>query len=66
MTIERIKSAVESGERVFWSNPAYEVIKDEIGQWLIKCHLNGHCIGLTWQDEITLNGKEAEFFTSTV
>lgn len=62
MNVEQIKYAVENGEKVYWSNHAYEVIKDNIGQWLIKCNLNDHCIGLTHQDGVTLNGKEDEFF----
>jgi hypothetical protein len=31
-------------------------------QWLIRCKANGSCIGLTHQDNITMNGKESEFF----
>lgn len=59
-----IKAVVDKGERrVFWSNTAYEVLKDSIGQYLIKCHLNGNCIGLTWLDGTTLNGKPEDFFT---
>lgn len=63
MNAKQIKKAIELGERVYWSNLAYEVIKDNIGQWLIKCNLNDHCMGLTWQDGTTLNGDEADFFT---
>lgn len=46
-TAKEIKSAVESGNRVFSGSDAYEVIKDRTGQWLIWCSLNGYCIGLT-------------------
>ena len=62
MTLKQIKSAVKSGRRVYWSNEAYEVIHDDIGQWLIRCTFNGSCIGLMWQDEVTMNGKPEEFY----
>jgi Tfp pilus assembly protein PilX len=61
MNVHEIKQAVDSGKKVYWSNLGYQVIKDSIGQYLIK-HICGHCIGLTWQDGTTLNGKEEEFF----
>lgn len=61
MTLNEIKQAVEAGKSVHWSNTGYQVIKDNIGQWLIVC-ANGHAIGLTWADEVTLNGKEEDFF----
>ena len=62
MHLEEIKQAVEIGHRVFWKTNAYEVIKDSIGQWLIFCHFNQSCIGLTWRDGKTMNGEESEFF----
>ena len=62
MTLNEIKSSVESGERVFWKSQAYEVIKDRIGQWLLRCSINGNCIGLTWADGQTLNGKAEDFY----
>lgn len=61
MRLEDIKSAVESGQYVYWKNEGYQVIKDSIGQWLILCHFNGSCIGLTWQDGVTMNGDEWDF-----
>jgi hypothetical protein len=60
--LAEIKEAVEAGRRVHWQSPAYEVIKDSLGQWLIVCHLNGDCIGLTWRDGVKLNGKPDDFF----
>lgn len=63
MNLEQIKSALALGKRVFWSNYAYEVIKDNVGQYLIRCTLNDSCIGLTWRDGVTMNGKPEEFFT---
>ena len=62
MTLSEIKEAVEAGKTVYWANKAYTVIKDCIGQWLILCSLNQHCIGLTWRDNTTMNGKPEEFF----
>lgn len=59
-----IKAVVDEGvHRVFWSNTGYEVTKDTRGQYFIKCLANRHCIGLTWLDGETLNGKPEEFFT---
>lgn len=62
MTLDEIKHAVEDGKHVYWANIAYEVVKDSTGQWLIECCLNGHCIGLTWEDGVTLNGSPEQFF----
>lgn len=62
MTVSEIKSAVDAGKQVFWSNLNYRVIKDQIGQYLIHSQCNNHYIGLTWRDGETLNGKEEEFF----
>ena len=62
MNLQEIKQAIEAGKKVYWSNTSYEVIKDKIGQYLIKC-TNGSAIGLTWQDGTTMNGKEKDFFT---
>jgi hypothetical protein len=63
MTIEEIKARVSEGHRVFWKNDSYEVIKDNIGQYLIKCHFNGSCIGLHGRQlPPILNGKERDFY----
>ena len=62
MTLTEIKQAVENGQKVYWSNKNYEVIKDKIGQWLIVSAFNKYTIGLTWQDNVTMNGKEEDFF----
>ena len=61
MTLEEIKEALRTGEQVYWSHPGYQVIKDRLGQFLIKCTYNGNCVGLTHQDGVTMNGKEEEF-----
>ncbi|NCC40909.1 MAG: hypothetical protein EOM21_15970 [Gammaproteobacteria bacterium] len=62
MTLQEIKQAVEDGQTVCWSTPNYRVLKDAIGQWLIHSQANGHYIGLTHRDGVTLNGEEDEFF----
>jgi hypothetical protein len=62
MTLQEIKQAIEDGKKVFWSNLAYEVIKDRIGQYLIKCHINNSYVGLTHADGITLSEREDGFF----
>jgi hypothetical protein len=65
MNLAEIQTAVESGTHVYWSNVGYEVIKDTSlpdPQWLIYFWPNGHSIGLTWQDGITMNGNEEDFF----
>jgi hypothetical protein len=62
MNLEQIKQAVAQGYPVHWSNTAYEVILDNVGQYLIRCSLNDSCIGLTWLDGVTMNGEEEEFF----
>jgi hypothetical protein len=64
MTVDEIKSAVDAGKTVYWSNPGYKVIKDSIGQYLICFTPNKSCIGLTWTDGVTLNGKEEEFYVA--
>ena len=61
MTLQEIKQAIDNGQHVYWANPRYEVIRDSIGQYLIKC-VGGSCIGLTWTDSVTLNGKPEEFY----
>jgi len=65
MTLNEIKTAIDEGKKVFWSNTAYRVIKDSIGQYLIGYNIGGrneNYIGLTWRDGVTVNGKPEEFF----
>ena len=63
MNLEEIKKAVTEGKKVHWVTEAYIVINPKGGsQWLIKCELNNSCIGLTWADGKTMNGKESEFY----
>jgi hypothetical protein len=65
-TIEEIKAAVDAGVTVKCGNDAYNVIKDNIGQYLIVCTLNNYCIGLhgleNTQYERVLNGNN--FYTA--
>ena len=66
MNLGQIKKAVRDGQTVCHQTPNYHVIlhtfKSGEEQWLIKSMSNNHCIGLTWADETTLNGKEEEFY----
>ena len=62
MTLQEIKAAIAQGHKVYWSNLSYEVILDRVGQYLIYREANEYCIGLTHRDEVTMNGKEEEFF----
>lgn len=62
MTLEEIKSAVKSGKTVHWVNSLYIVICDRFDEWFVKCRSNGHYIGLTWRDGVTMNGAPEQFF----
>ena len=50
MSLDDIKTAIYNGYTVYWKNRGYEVIKDKIGQYLIKCTANSYCVGLTRTD----------------
>ena len=58
MKLDEIKKAVDEGKPVKWGNKQYDVIKDNIGQYMIVCRTNYHTIGLTWKDGVTLNGRQ--------
>ena len=61
MTLNEIKTAVDEGKIVCWKNQMYVVRK--IGKFYdIECTANGDCVGLTWQDGVTMEAKEADFF----
>ena len=66
MKLKKIKKAIDKGKKVYWSNRAYGVIKDELGQYLITCKLTDYCIklhGLKGTEyENKLNGDEKDFF----
>ena len=60
MRLEEIKQAIDEGKTVRWSNSLYKVVKTN-DNYDILC-TNGYCIGLTWQDGVTLNGDEKAFY----
>lgn len=65
MTLDEIKNEVNAGRKVYWMNIGYTVVKGG-NEWSIVWNHGGrdeNCIGLTWRDEQTLNGKPGEFFT---
>jgi len=66
MTLQEIKSAVDAGKSVKWASDGYDVIRDNIGQYLIIFRPNGHCIGLSGlagtEYENVMNGQEADFY----
>jgi hypothetical protein len=66
MTVEQIKHAVDSGQAVYWTSKNYKVIKDKHSQYFIMCVSNSYAIGLTHQDDITLNGNPQDFFTDQI
>jgi hypothetical protein len=62
MNLQEIKNAVESGKTVHWASDNYKVIKDSIGQWLIWSQCNNNYCGLTWRDNVTVNGEPEQFY----
>ena len=40
MDAQQIRDAIDAGKTVYWHHDGYQVIKDSIGQYLIKCHMN--------------------------
>ena len=63
MTLPEIKAAVRAGKSVHWASDNYEVIEDNIGQWLIHSKCNNCYWGLTHRDNITVNGQPEQFYT---
>lgn len=63
MNLQEIKKAVDNGKTVCCNNDSYVVIKNKAGEYLIKFLGAGYnVIGLTWNDDITLNDKEENFY----
>ena len=60
MTLGHIRKLADLGMPVYWKTRSYEVVKDSLGQYLIRCSLNEDCIGLG--NGATLNGEPHEFF----
>ncbi len=69
MTLQEIKAAVDAGKKVHWASDIYEVRKVDFRNgthdYFILCVPNGNSIGLTWRDEVTMNGKPEEFYIAT-
>ena len=62
MDLQEIKDAIAKNETVKWSNSGYEVIKDSLGEYLIKYLPNSDCIGLIHQDGVTMNANPEDFY----
>tara|TARA_R110002051_G_scaffold174963_2_gene245046 strand:+ start:294 stop:518 length:225 start_codon:yes stop_codon:yes gene_type:complete len=66
MKIEEIKTAIDNGKRVHWHHSGYEVIGSRKDGYLIKCHMNNHCVGLHGMEgtkfENQMNGEEKDFY----
>lgn len=60
--VQDIKSKVDDGKEVHWSNDGYNVVKDKHNQYLIVFKSNDSAIGLTWTDGKTLNGDIKDFY----
>lgn len=56
MNAQQIRDLVDAGKTVYCDSESYIVIKDSIGQYLIKSLDNHYYIGLTHRDSVTLNG----------
>ena len=64
MKLNEIKAALELGLRVMWINHDYQVIKDDLGQYLTvyrRGTKDENAIGLTWSDGVRLNGSVDDF-----
>jgi len=65
MTLDEIKAAVLAGKTVQWISSNYVVkYHDKSKQFNIVCLSNNHCIGLTYRDGVTMNGKPEQFYLS--
>lgn len=73
MNLQQITETVDAGRTVHWQNGSYTVRKgpahdDAPGSAAnpalryVIAHESGNCIGLTWRDGVTLNGKECDFY----
>ena len=61
MSFSDIEMAIYNGYTVNWKNSNYQVVKDKIGQYLLKCLSNSYCVGLTRTDG-TLVEDPKDFF----
>ncbi len=62
MTLNEIKTAVGEGKTVCWQNDGYVVEKDTEEYCSIHCLSNDNYMGLTWLDNVTMNGEPEEFY----
>jgi len=63
MNLKEIKEAINAGKKVYWAHCGYEVVKDsKLNRYLIICKSNDYTNGLTHKDNVTMNGKESDFF----
>ncbi len=65
MDIASIKAAVDAGQTVHWANHGYIVVKDSLGEYLIKYIPSGWCCGLTNRAGDKLNGKPSDFYLAS-
>ena len=64
-TINDIKNAVLSGNRVFWKNDSCEVIKDSKNQWMIafrRGQSGENYVGLTYRDGVRSDYDPKDFY----
>jgi hypothetical protein len=64
MNLQEIKQAVISGKKVYWKSELYEVVKDNLDQWFIKCTANNNVAYLAKSNSImSRDHKGKDFFT---
>ena len=61
-TFKKIKNLVDDGIQIYWANNDYTVIKDSIGQYLVKYHLDNSVIGLADKQGNILNTYQNYFY----
>lgn len=58
ITQDEIEKMVNDGRNIYWYNEGYKVIKDSLGQFLIKHH-SGNCVGL--KSEFIIDNTSNQF-----
>jgi len=61
MTLSEIKQAIANGKTVCYDNSPQYLVQQGKKELMITCQANGHAIGLTWNDGVTLNAPENSF-----
>jgi hypothetical protein len=61
---QEIRNAVDTGKKVYWHHEGYEVIKDNLNQYMIHYKPNNYYIDLTHSDNETLNGELNGFYVA--